>query len=32
VSTQNITLPALGPEVLDLLEQGLAPAAALDRR
>ncbi|KAA9165909.1 DUF1028 domain-containing protein, partial [Delftia sp. BR1] len=22
VSTQNITLPALGPRVLDLLEQG----------
>lgn len=32
VATQNITLPALGPQILDLLEQGqLAPAAALDR-
>ena len=31
VSTQNITLPALGPDVLDLLERGLAPAAALDK-
>ena len=31
VSTQNITLPALGPDVLDLLEQGLAPADAVDR-
>ena len=30
VSTQNITLPALGPDVLDLLEQGLAPGAAID--
>lgn len=31
VSTQNITLPSLGPEVLDLMEQGLAPAEALDK-
>ncbi|WP_285420295.1 DUF1028 domain-containing protein [Pseudomonas sp. efr-133-TYG-5] len=31
VSSQNITLPSLGPEVLALLEQGLAPAAALDQ-
>ncbi|MGP5403439.1 DUF1028 domain-containing protein, partial [Pseudomonas helleri] len=30
VSTQNITLPALGPDVLDLLEQGLTPGAAID--
>jgi uncharacterized Ntn-hydrolase superfamily protein len=32
VATQNVTLPALGPQILDLLEDGqLAPAAALDR-
>ncbi|WP_168794327.1 DUF1028 domain-containing protein [Paraburkholderia aromaticivorans] len=32
VATQNITLPALGPQILDLLEHGqLDPAAALDR-
>lgn len=31
VSTQNITLPALGPQVLDQLEQGLTPAQALDK-
>ena len=31
VSTQNITLPALGPDVLDLLEQGLEPTAAVDQ-
>ncbi|MGY4640098.1 DUF1028 domain-containing protein [Pseudomonas sp. TE24901] len=31
VSTQNITLPALGPDVLDWLEQGLAPAEAIDK-
>ncbi|MFL6667658.1 MAG: DUF1028 domain-containing protein, partial [Burkholderia ambifaria] len=32
VATQNITLPALGPQILDLIEhQQLAPAAALDR-
>ncbi len=29
VASQNITLPSLGPQVLDLLEQGLAPAEAL---
>lgn len=31
VSTQNITLPALGPQVLDQLENGLSPAEALDK-
>ncbi|WP_447890760.1 DUF1028 domain-containing protein [Pseudomonas hormoni] len=31
VSTQNITLPSLGPDVLALMEQGLAPAEALDK-
>lgn len=31
VSSQNITLPALGPQVLDGLDEGLAPAQALDR-
>ncbi|MCY1288552.1 hypothetical protein D9M68_273620 [compost metagenome] len=31
VATQNVTLPALGPQILDLLEAGLAPAAALDK-
>ncbi len=32
VSTQNVTLPALGPEILDLLEhQSLSPQQALDR-
>ena len=31
VSTQNITLPALGPQILDLLEAGLDPQAALDK-
>lgn len=31
VSSQNITLPALGPQVLDGLGEGLAPAQALDR-
>ncbi|KDB05802.1 protein of unknown function DUF1028 [Burkholderia sp. lig30] len=32
VATQNVTLPALGPQILDLLESmKLAPAAALDR-
>ncbi|WP_342651287.1 DUF1028 domain-containing protein [Pseudomonas sp. REB1044] len=32
VATQNITLPALGPQILDALEQGqLPPAAALDQ-
>ncbi|MFB4391885.1 MULTISPECIES: DUF1028 domain-containing protein [unclassified Pseudomonas] len=32
VASQNITLPALGPQLLDALEQGqLPPTAALDR-
>ena len=32
VSTQNVTLPALGPQILDLLENGhLPPADALDK-
>jgi len=32
VATQNVTLPALGPQTLDLLEKlQLEPAAALDR-
>jgi len=32
VATQNVTLPALGPRILDLLEAGdLTPQAALDR-
>ncbi|WDD90750.1 DUF1028 domain-containing protein (plasmid) [Burkholderia sp. FERM BP-3421] len=32
VATQNITLPALGPQILDLIEHAqLAPATALDR-
>ncbi|APC18594.1 fimbrial assembly protein FimA [Pseudomonas frederiksbergensis] len=31
VSTQNITLPSLGPEVLALMEQGLAPVEAFDK-
>lgn len=31
VATQNITLPALGPQVLDALEQGQMPSAALER-
>lgn len=31
VATQNITLPALGPDILDLLDAGLSPAAALDK-
>ncbi|MCW2271493.1 hypothetical protein D3C77_154340 [compost metagenome] len=30
VSSQNITLPALGPQVLDALDEGLAPHQALD--
>jgi uncharacterized Ntn-hydrolase superfamily protein len=30
VATQNITLPVLGPQVLDHMEHGLAPAQALD--
>ncbi|SET86756.1 Uncharacterized conserved protein, Ntn-hydrolase superfamily [Pseudomonas sp. NFR09] len=29
VASQNITLPSLGPQVLDLLEQGLTPSEAL---
>jgi len=31
VSTQNITLPAYGPQLLDLLAQGLAPDTALQQ-
>lgn len=31
VSSQNITLPALGPQILDGLASGLAPTAALDQ-
>ncbi|NWL75587.1 DUF1028 domain-containing protein [Pseudomonas taiwanensis] len=32
VATQNVTLPALGPQILDLLDgQQLEPVAALDR-
>ena len=31
VASQNITLPALGPQILDALEAGLDPAAALDQ-
>ncbi|QVM94267.1 DUF1028 domain-containing protein [Pseudomonas sp. B21-012] len=31
VSSQNITLPALGPQILDGLDEGLAPHQALDR-
>jgi uncharacterized Ntn-hydrolase superfamily protein len=31
VSTQNITLPALGPQVLEQMENGLSPAQALDK-
>ncbi|MDN3224820.1 MULTISPECIES: DUF1028 domain-containing protein [Pseudomonas] len=31
VSTQNITLPSLGPETLALMEQGLSPSDALDK-
>lgn len=32
VATQNVTLPALGPQILDLLENPqIEPAAALDR-
>jgi uncharacterized Ntn-hydrolase superfamily protein len=30
VATQNITLPALGPQVLKQMESGLSPAEALD--
>jgi len=28
---ENVTLPALGPQILDALDDGLEPAAALDR-
>jgi len=31
VASQNITLPALGPQILDALEAGLEPVAALDQ-
>ncbi|GFM89005.1 hypothetical protein PSCICO_44040 [Pseudomonas cichorii] len=31
VSSQNITLPALGPQTLELIEQGLPPAEALEQ-
>ena len=31
VATQNITLPALGPQILDLLEAGNSPQQALDK-
>lgn len=31
VATQNITLPALGPQILDLLDAGQEPAAALEQ-
>jgi uncharacterized Ntn-hydrolase superfamily protein len=31
VASQNVTLPALGPRVLDALEQALAPSAALEQ-
>lgn len=31
VATQNVTLPALGPQILDRLEAGLDPAAALEQ-
>lgn len=31
VSSQNITLPALGPQTLDLLQQGVEPAQALEQ-
>lgn len=31
VSSQNITLPALGPETLNLLELGMTPDQALDK-
>lgn len=32
VATQNITLPALGPQILDRLDQGLALAKRWTRR
>ncbi len=31
VATQNVTLPSLGPRILDLLEQGVDPREALER-
>ncbi|MFJ4145106.1 DUF1028 domain-containing protein [Pseudomonas sp. NPDC089734] len=31
VSSQNITLPALGPQTLDLIEQGMLPDQALEQ-
>lgn len=31
VASQNITLPALGPQILDALERGQLPSAALDQ-
>ncbi|AUF96040.1 DUF1028 domain-containing protein [Pseudomonas sp. 02C 26] len=31
VASQNITLPALGPQILDALERGQLPPAALDQ-
>jgi uncharacterized Ntn-hydrolase superfamily protein len=31
VATQNITLPALGPQILELMGSGLSPAQALDK-
>ncbi|MCG4454167.1 DUF1028 domain-containing protein [Pseudomonas sp. MMS21-TM103] len=31
VASQNITLPALGPQILDALDAGLDPTAALDQ-
>lgn len=31
VATQNITLPALGPQVLEMMEGGLSPSQALDK-
>lgn len=31
VASQNITLPALGPQILEALEAGLEPTAALDQ-
>ncbi|WP_277053007.1 DUF1028 domain-containing protein [Zestomonas thermotolerans] len=31
VATQNVTLPALGPQILDLLEAGQSPVEALDK-
>ena len=30
VATQNVTLPSLGPEILDRLESGMLPDAALE--